>query len=263
MSARVHAIAAAGWDGAGADDYERGRPGYPRAAVEAIGEIGPPPPWTGRRVLDLAAGTGKLTRELGILGAEVIAVEPLAGMRSQLAAAVPGVTVLDGTAEHIPLPDGAVHAVCVAQAFHWFNVPVAAAEIARVLDAGGGLAIVRNEWTIEDGPEWARAYREFFRQRVERPDAQGRKWPEELDATGYFTPFHERVVPNPQTSDLAGLRHRTASMSAIAALPADEREALLDAFDALLVERGITPGQELAVPMRTVVRWAHVRERVG
>jgi len=139
----VHQDAAVGFD-RGAADYERGRPGYPDAAIALVArKLGITP---GQRVLDLAAGTGKLTRSLLGLGAELVAVEPVAGMREQLRRAVPGVDVRDGTAEQIPLDDASVDAVLVAQAFHWFDVPAAAAEIHRVLVPGGGLAVIRNEW---------------------------------------------------------------------------------------------------------------------
>ncbi len=254
---RVHATAQAGWSGAGAEDYERGRPGYPRAAVELIGaELG-----VGRegpnRILDLAAGTGKLTRELPILGAEVVAVEPVAGMRERFAAAVPGIEPLDGTAERIPLPDGAVHVVTVAQAFHWFDVPAAASEIARVLDPTGGLAIVRNEWG-GDRP-WSQAIRDLLDERTERPETHGRDWRTELDGTGRFTPFQERTLPNPQRTDLAGLLHQIASMSFIAALPDAERAALLDEAEARLREHGLVPDEEIELPSQTVVRWARRR----
>ncbi|MCU1351640.1 MAG: Methyltransferase type 11 [Acidimicrobiales bacterium] len=134
--------AAQGFD-RGAVDYERGRPGYPQDALDLLAaELGIGP---GRRVLDLAAGTGKLTRQLAPTGATLVAVEPVAGMREQLAVAVPGVEILDGTAEHIPVPDGSVDAVVVGQAFHWFDVAPALAEIGRVLAPGGGLGLIWNE----------------------------------------------------------------------------------------------------------------------
>jgi hypothetical protein len=97
----IHSTAAIGFDRGGAD-YERGRPGYPAQAVALLARelaIGP-----GSQIVDLAAGTGKLTRALVGLGADLVAVEPVAGMREQLLDAVPSVKVLAGTAEHIPLP---------------------------------------------------------------------------------------------------------------------------------------------------------------
>ncbi len=99
----------------------------------------------GRRVCDLAAGTGKLTRLLADAGAHVIAVEPVPGMREELKAAVPGADVRDGVAEDIPLEDGSVDLVTVAQAFHWFRFDEAVAEIRRVLVPGGSVAILFNE----------------------------------------------------------------------------------------------------------------------
>ena len=124
-----------GFAGAGvAAAYDRGRPSYPAEAVAHVvghGGIGP-----GRRVLDLAAGTGKLTRLLVPSGADVIAVEPVAEMRERLATITPPVDARDGTAESLPLDDASVDAVTVAQAFHWFDPPKALAEIRRVLRPG-------------------------------------------------------------------------------------------------------------------------------
>ena len=129
--------------GRGAATYERGRPSYPADAIDVlVRELGIGPD---RDVLDLAAGTGKLTRLLVPTGARLVAVEPVAAMADQLRTAVPGVEVHDGTAEAIPLPDGSVDAVVVGQAFHWFDAPVALAEIARVLRPGGGLGLIWNE----------------------------------------------------------------------------------------------------------------------
>lgn len=127
--------------GAAAGTYERARPSYPDAA---IGWLLPP---GARRVLDLGAGTGKLTRGLAGRGLEVIAVEPSAGMRGQLARVLPDVPVLAGTAEQIPLAGRAVDAVLVAQAWHWADPPRAVPEAARVLRPGGRLGLL---WNIRD-----------------------------------------------------------------------------------------------------------------
>ena len=263
MSSPINATAAAGWSGRGAEDYELGRPGYPRAAVELVGsELGLGPEMC---VVDLAAGTGKLTRELApaLPGVEVVAVEPVAAMRAQLAAAVPGVEVLEGRAESIPLGDGTVHAVFVAQAFHWFDVAAAAAEIARVLDDRGGLAIVRNVWD-DDAPEaWVAELRAFIHEHSPGAHSHARAWSDRLDATGRFEPFQERTLANDQRSDLDGLVHRVASMSYIAALPDAQRTALLDETEALLRRHGLAAGATVVIPTRTVVRWAAPRRARG
>src|SRR5581483_4114059 len=113
--------------GSAADAYERGRPDYPAAAIDFLVdrlELGP-----GRVVLDLAAGTGKLTRLLVPTGADVIAVEPIEEMRAK----IEGARTLEGTAEAIPLPDSSFAAVTVAQAFHWCRAEEAVRDIRRVL----------------------------------------------------------------------------------------------------------------------------------
>ena len=124
-----------------ADAYERGRPRYPSDAIEWLAGFLAEP------VVDLAAGTGVLTRALAARGFEVVAVEPVAEMRALIGA---GATVLDGTAEAIPLDDASAGAVTVAQAFHWFDVPRALAEIAPVLRPGGVLALLFNRRRMED-----------------------------------------------------------------------------------------------------------------
>ena len=127
--------------GAVAAAYERGRPPYP---PQAIGWL---LPGGAADVLDLGAGTGKLTRQLAGRGLDVTAVEPSEGMREQLRRAVPGVRALAGTAERIPLPDRSVDAVLVAQAWHWVDPPAAVPEVARVLRPGGQLGLL---WNIRD-----------------------------------------------------------------------------------------------------------------
>jgi ubiquinone/menaquinone biosynthesis C-methylase UbiE len=254
---RVDAIAAAGFQRA-AGDYERGRPGYPPAAVERMrDEIGIE---SGQRVLDLAAGTGKLTRLLvQRLPAEVIAVEPIAGMRTELERVLPGVTVLDGTAEHIPLPDGVAHAVFVAQAFHWFQVPEAAAEIARVLDPEGALAIVRNQEVESATAPAAAAALALVRERVQNPSMRHRSWRVELERTEVFEPFHEWTVDNEVAQDIETFRHRIASRSYIGAMDDDQRAQLLDEVQAVLESNGVSRGEPFAVPTVTRVIWARTR----
>jgi SAM-dependent methyltransferase len=132
----------------GAEVYERVRPEYPPEAVEwAVERLGLRP---GAHVLDLAAGTGKLTRALVARGLSTLAVDPSPEMLAHLRAALPGVDARRGTAEAIPLADAAVDAVTVAQAFHWFEPQVALREIHRVLRPAGGLALVWNSRELDD-----------------------------------------------------------------------------------------------------------------
>src|SRR5450432_2107457 len=136
----VHEVAAAGFSDAA--DYEAARPSYPPEAVAWLIEnlrIEP-----GKRVVDLAAGTGKLTRLLLPAGADLIAAEPVAGMRDTFRASVPGVPMMATTAEQLAFRDASLDAVTVAQAFHWFDHDRAIAALARVLKPGGRVGLVWN-----------------------------------------------------------------------------------------------------------------------
>ena len=129
-------------------EYERRRPGYPPAAVEWLArrlDLRP-----GRRVLDLGAGTGKLTRQLVATGADVVAVEPGPPMLAQLRASLPRVEALVGAAEAIPLPDASVDAATAGQAYHWFDPERAVPELHRVLRPGGALGLIWNWWDVRD-----------------------------------------------------------------------------------------------------------------
>jgi ubiquinone/menaquinone biosynthesis C-methylase UbiE len=147
---------------AAADVYERARPSYPPAAVEWL------VPQTARRVLDLGAGTGKLTRQLVAGGLEVVAVEPLPAMRALGEQAAPGATFLEGTAEQIPLPDDSVDAVVVAQAWHWVDPDRAVPEVARVLRPGGRLGLVWND--RDERVDWVRQLGAIMHRDAEPPD---------------------------------------------------------------------------------------------
>src|SRR5215211_1699307 len=128
--------------------YDRGRPEYPPAAVERIvAELGVNRTDPPARVLDLGAGTGKLTRPLLDAGLDVVAVEPLPAMRAALATAIGPERALDGRAEAIPLGDASVDAAVCADAFHWFDGDRAAAELHRVVRPGGAVMAL---WTVND-----------------------------------------------------------------------------------------------------------------
>ena len=124
--------------GAEAAAYERGRPSYPPEAIDWL-----LPPGV-RDVLDLGAGTGKLTTRLVERGLDVVAVDPIPEMLELLSTSLPDTPALLGTAEEIPLPDDSVDAVLVAQAWHWFDPELAVKEVSRVLRPGGRLGLVWN-----------------------------------------------------------------------------------------------------------------------
>ena len=219
--------AALGFDqNAGA--YEAARPSYPAEAIAHIvghGGIGP-----GRRVLDLAAGTGKLTRLLVPAGADVVAVEPVAGMRDQLVALLPEVEVHDGTAEALPLADDSVDAITVAQAFHWFDAPVALAEMRRVLRPGGHLFLV---WNVRDRDEdWVRRFGDLL---VDGPDCERPydsyydvDYPGVVAAAGGFGPVTLWTHAWDQPCDPELLVARAESVSVVGSLPADRKAEVLD-----------------------------------
>jgi SAM-dependent methyltransferase len=133
--------------GAAAAAYAEHRPDYAQAAVRWALEPAP-----GLRVLDLGAGTGKLTATLVAVGAEVIAVEPDPAMLTELRRALPAVRALPGSAEAMPLPDASVDVVLAGNAMHWFDMTVAGPEIARVLVPGGILAGLWN--VTDDRADW-------------------------------------------------------------------------------------------------------------
>lgn len=216
----VHQAAASGFDSA-AVAYERGRPSYPAAAVDWLVErTGLVATWV---VVDLAAGTGKLTRLLVPTAAEVIAVEPVAGMRRVLACHVPDVEVIDGTAENIPLSEGSVDLVSVGQAFHWFDVPAALTEIHRVLRQEGWLALVWNRRLLDE-PIHREVSAIVDPYRGTTPSHHKREtWSQPLFDSPLFQQAGERSFENSQDLDEDSLVDRVVSTSFIAALSDEQR----------------------------------------
>ena len=241
----THPTAATGF-GSSADAYERGRPSYPDDAVAYLAaELGLGP---AARVLDLAAGTGKLTRLLLEGGVSVVAVEPVAAMRDVLARSAPEATVLEGTAESIPLPAASVDAVTVAQAFHWFDAEAALVEIHRVLRPGGGLGLIWN--AMDSSVEWVAVLQELVQGvRGSVPQYGGSPWREALRSSGLFTPLRERTFGLVHELSEEGLLDRVASTSYVAALPESKRERLIGEVRTLIAD---VP-RPLLLPYRTDV----------
>jgi SAM-dependent methyltransferase len=225
----IHRAAATGF-ARGAEAYERGRPEYPPEAIAYIAREldlrG------GRTVVDLAAGSGKLTRQLAALGCEVVAVEPVDEMRAAIGA---GIRALDGTAEAIPLPDASADAVTVAQAFHWFDGPTALAEITRVLRPGGALALVWNRRPVESSRLHAEIGEIIAPYRGDAPAHASGAWRAtfaERELTEWRHDFAQRL-------DADGLADRVGSISFVAALDDGERERVLARVRALAGEGSV------------------------
>jgi SAM-dependent methyltransferase len=237
-------------------DYERGRPGWPPGVVDVPGL---PPAAT---VLDLGAGTGKLTRLLVSAFGRVIAVEPAEAMRRLLVKLYPEAEALAGTGQEIPLPDASVDAVFAAQAFHWFDDERALAELARVLRPGGALVLM---WNLPAGPTEPSiaAVEEVLNERAPKgdlgydpldlggPQQAGGEWRRPFDAAP-FEPLREERLPNPQTLDREGMVAFFASMGWIADLPDAGRLPLLDRVRSLLTT------DEYRRPWETQVHWTRL-----
>ena len=225
--------------GRGAADYRRARPPYPPEAIRWLVPEG------ARRVLDLAAGTGKLTEGLVALGFEVIAVEPDDEMRAELVAAVPGATAMVGAAESVPLPAGAVDAVVVAQAWHWFTTGRAVPEIARVLRPGGRIGVV---WNVRDH---TRAWVEDFTQLIHRGDSL-EPLHREPELGQLFGPVEHATFTWTHRIPAGDLRTLAASRSHTLTLPPAEQLRLLDDVDALARTHPDLAGRtEIELPYRT------------
>jgi SAM-dependent methyltransferase len=242
----VHRVAAEGFERE-ADAYDRGRPDYPSEVVAFLSAVLPLEP--GVTVVDLAAGTGKLTRLLVPTGADVMAIEPVPAMRTILERALPTISVRDGTAEHTGIEAGGVDAVVAAQAFHWFDGSRAVAELARVIRPGGRLGIVFNV-RDESDPLQAALGRIWAPHRGETPTHRGGDWRSAFDEDGPFSPLARRTFAFVQRLTPAALVDRAVSVSFIAVLAAPERQAVAEQVSELVRGR-----KELTLRYRTEVFW--------
>ncbi|VVJ22837.1 SAM-dependent methyltransferase [Amycolatopsis camponoti] len=244
MSDPTHAQRASSF-GSRAAAYAEHRPGYPREAIEwgLSGATGTP-----RRVLDLGAGTGKLTLGLAELGLDVTAVEPDPEMRAELARTVPGAASLEGRAERIPLPDAGVDAVFVGQAFHWFDVPAAMTEIARVLRPGGVLVPM---WNYEDDSvPWVEQFTSLGRDGARKPartdDLREMAHPE-------FAAFESDRFRHVQRRTAESLLETIGTYSMVIVSAPDESSAMLTRMREFLSANPATADGEFDLPLIT---WA-------
>jgi len=230
-----------------ADTYERGRSGYPLEAVRwglagASRDV--------HRVLDVGAGTGKLTRTLVDIGLDVVAVDPSALMLDGLVAALPEVERWVGTAEELPLDDASVDAVTCGQAWHWVDAAQGAAEVARVLRPGGVLALM---WNLRDESEpWVAALSEVWD--VQKSAGQGvHEQPPELGPLLTAPERHE--VRHRQSISPADLRDMSLSRSHVLQLDPAERERVLARVHELAETHPDLAGQEAVDLPYLTVTW--------
>jgi SAM-dependent methyltransferase len=229
----------------GSDVYERARPSYPDVALDLVADEADVT--AGRLVLDLAAGTGKLTRQLDGRGVRCVAAEPSPSMREVFLEAVPGVPVMAATAESLPLAGGSMDAVVVAQAFHWFDPEPALAEIGRVLRPRGGLALLWNE--RDESDPMVGELVTISKWDVHAPYPNGMDFGPVIDRTRRFGPVRRTKFTFTQFMDLSTFVEQVASRSYVQVLPPGDRHRLLGRVEAF----GATLPQPIVMPYITDV----------
>jgi SAM-dependent methyltransferase len=266
----VHDVAARGF-GAEAAAYDRARPSYPPDAVAWLtGKLGIGP---GRQVVDLAAGTGKLTALIADAGADLIAVEPVASMRERLRERLPQVPVLAAVAETLPFASKSLDAVLVAQAFHWFDARRAMDEIARVVRPGGGLGLIWNArdrslewvdqvWSVMDRVERRAPWRD---ERDGRAPADSARRRGERYLAGpsdsNWSPWTEATFFHVHQSSPEDVLDRMRSVSHVAVLSRPEQASVLDEIRTILADHPQTRQKAtVGIPYRVDVMHA---ERLG
>jgi SAM-dependent methyltransferase len=229
---------------ASAEEYERTRPDYPGAVLDLL------PLDAGAEVVDVGAGTGKLTRVLARRYRRVIAVEPLDRMRAVLERVVPQAEALAGNAEAIPLPDGSADGAFAAQAFHWFDYDHAIPELARVVRPGGVLAVVWNGPDESRTDPRPRPFLDVLESLHEEAPFRRNPPPpyEELLARHPFVNVREAAIPHDHVIDRAGLLENARTISWIATRPDADR--VIERLGELL------PEGTYAVPNLAHLMWA-------
>jgi ubiquinone/menaquinone biosynthesis C-methylase UbiE len=248
----VHRSAAIGFDKA-AEVYERARPGYPPEAIDYIVEQLRVP--TRGTVVDLAAGTGKLTRELVARGLKTVAVEPVEGMRRTFSSVLTEVPMLAGTAEATPFKDHIVDAITAAQAAHWFDAARAVTEFHRVLRPGGRIALI---WNVRDESfDWVRQVTEIidpYERANGTPRYKHRAWQPPFVKSPLIKAVGKRSFPYVQPMTLQGFLDRFNSCSFIAILDEETRSEVLGKLsDLVRMHPDLTGRSEFEQPYVTEV----------
>jgi SAM-dependent methyltransferase len=248
--AAVHPFARTGF-GRAAMAYGRARPDYPAAAVawlvQALGIR------SGRAVVDVGAGTGKLTAQLVPTGARIVAVEPVAEMRATLTALLPTVEAIDAVAEALPFETASIDAIVAAQSFHWFDTDAALRSFHRVLRPEGRLGLI---WNVRDtSVPWVAAI-ESILDELAATAPYHEDWRDHLNANEAFGPLTSVEFDHVQTLDRAAFVDRMLSISFIAALDASDRGLAVSRLLAVIDGDEATRDRaSIELPYRTRVHW--------
>jgi SAM-dependent methyltransferase len=249
----------AGSFGSAADAYERGRPRYEPHVIAAIGEAA-----VGPRLVDVGAGTGRMSDPLTQAGYDMVAVEPLDEMRAILAGHIGSDRALDGRAEALPLEDASVGGAVCSDAWHWFDGARAADELARVVTPGGGVVICVSlptwrgdaeapHWFLDLGVVHAALHK------GDHPYLTGSKRPDGLEGHPDFEDLEVVNVPFVHQTDREGIVAHWSSLSFVASLPGPQRARFLEELDAMLARRGV---DEVDIPYRAEL-WITRRRPAG
>jgi SAM-dependent methyltransferase len=237
--------------------YERGRPRYEPHVVATIAAA-----TGGPRVLDLGAGTGRMSAPLLQAGLDVVAVEPLEGMRAILTRSIGPERALAGRAEALPLDDASVDGVVACDAWHWFDGPRAADELDRVVRPGGGVVvcITHPRWQRgEDAPAWWAEHGEIYESvpKDDHPYHGGSRRPDGLEGHPGFESMEVHDVPFVHATDRQRILAHYSSMSFVASLEPARRAEVLAAFEAVLARHGV---DRVDIPYRAEL-WITRRRR--
>jgi SAM-dependent methyltransferase len=250
----IHPAAAQGYS-THVETFAKGRPDYPAELTDWLKHelrLGP-----GKIALDLGSGTGKFLPPLEATGAQVLAVEPVDAMRAQLIAHNPGVEVMAGSAEHIPLADRSVDVVTCAQSFHWFANPRALAEIHRVLKREGSLGLI---WNMRDeSVQWVAALSAMIEPYAgDTPRYHKQDWRLLFPASGFSPLVENRFAHQHTGSPERVIVARVLSTSFVATLPLDRQDQIAAQIRTLIATTPELAGKsEVSFPYRTVAFSCH------